>query len=159
LREMYGSTVNKMKLEFVQFKNRSGRSFEITAAASSVHTEINASDAGNNDHYAVKTAIKQMAQTKSLGIAASFSAQGAGSADKVSGKKQKQFRVLILTEADKLTKGAQQVRIRRIQRETPPRACVTPICCSCRHCVELWRSTPSIAVSSSCARARPRCPR
>ena len=117
LREMYGPGVHKMKLEFIQFKNRSGRNLEITAAASPYHTEINASDVGNNDHYAVKTAIKQMAQTRSLGVRAMFEASTAAAASSSSGggaaapaaASKKQFRVLVLTEADKLTKGAQQV--------------------------------------------------
>lgn len=113
LREMYGSSVNKTKLEFIHFKNRSGKSLEITATASTHHIEINASDVGNNDHYAVKVAIKQMAQTKSLGIAAALqggnsSSAGAGTSDE-SSRKAKTFRVLVLTEADKLTKNAQQV--------------------------------------------------
>ena len=78
-----------MKIEYKSFKTPSNKMIEITTVGSSFHIECNASDAGGNDRFVIQEVIKEMA---SSGLVASGS---------------RPFKVLVLTEVDRLSKQAQ----------------------------------------------------
>ena len=91
LREMYGPGVERMKLEHRTFKTPTNKSIEVTTLGSNYHIECNPSDAGNNDKFIIQEIIKEIASHGNL--------QGSGSG--------RTFKVVVLTEVDKLTKQAQ----------------------------------------------------
>jgi replication factor C subunit 3/5 len=95
LREIFGPGVERMKLEHRTFKTPTNKSIEVTTLGSNYHIECNPSDAGNNDKFIIQEIIKEIASHGSLQAAASGG--GAGRA----------FKVVVLTEVDKLTKQAQ----------------------------------------------------
>lgn len=88
LREIFGAGVEKVKLEHRQFKAPSGRAVEMTTVASIYHIEINPGDAGIYDKYVVQELIKEMAQSNAV-------------------ESSRSWKVLILSEVDRLTKEAQ----------------------------------------------------
>ncbi len=71
----------------------------MTTLGSNYHIECNPSDAGNNDKFIIQEIIKEIASHGSLQTASSsgLGGQGGGRA----------FKVVVLTEVDKLTKQAQ----------------------------------------------------
>ena len=89
LKEVYGSGVERIKLEHRTFKTASNKVVEISTIGSNFHIECNPSDAGINDRFVIQEVIKEIAshgtlQTSSSGL--------------------KSFKVVILTEADRLSK-------------------------------------------------------
>jgi len=93
LREIYGSGAEKVKLENKTWKIQQGeRNIEVELAtmSSNHHVEMNPSDAGSKDRYVVQEVIKEMAQTRPI------DANGC-----------KGYKVLVLTEVDRLSREAQ----------------------------------------------------
>jgi replication factor C subunit 3/5 len=66
LRELYGTGVEKLRIERQQFETPSKKTIEITTLASNYHIEVNASDAGIYDRVVVQELIKNIAQTNQL---------------------------------------------------------------------------------------------
>lgn len=95
MREIFGPGVERMKLEHRTFKTPTNKSIEVTTLGSNYHIECNPSDAGNNDKFIIQEIIKEIASHGSLQAA---SAGGGGG---------RAFKVVVLTEVDKLTKQAQ----------------------------------------------------
>lgn len=95
LREIFGAGVERMKLEHRTFKTPTNKSIEVTTLGSNYHIECNPSDAGNNDKFIIQEIIKEIASHGSL--QSSVGGQSGGRA----------FKVVVLTEVDKLTKQAQ----------------------------------------------------
>ena len=93
LREIFGAGVEKIKLEPREFKPNPSKKIEITMVGSNFHIECNPSDVGNNDRFVIQEVIKEIAQHGSLTSNANASARS--------------FKVVVLTEADKLSKQAQ----------------------------------------------------
>jgi len=93
LREIFGAGVEKIKLEPREFKPNPSKKIEITMVGSNFHIECNPSDVGNNDRFVIQEVIKEIAQHGSLTSNASASARS--------------FKVVVLTEVDKLSKQAQ----------------------------------------------------
>ena len=91
LREIYGPSVEKVKLEYRNFKTQN-KTIEITTLGSNYHIECNPSDAGNNDRFVIQEVIKEIAAHGNL----QSSTSGA-----------KAFKVVVLTEVDQLSKQAQ----------------------------------------------------
>ena len=77
-----------MKLDAKQYTNPSGKKIDINIVTSNFHCEVNPSDVGVNDRVIVQELIKDMATSTCL-------------SDK------HRFKVVIITEADKLTVDAQ----------------------------------------------------
>ena len=96
LREIFGSGIEKVKLEHRSIKVNSSKTIEITSIGSNYHIECNPSDCGNNDRYVIQEVIKEIASHSNI----SFNAPVAVSAG------SKQFKVVVLTEADRLSKQA-----------------------------------------------------
>mmetsp|Transcript_31207 Transcript_31207/g.99507 ORF Transcript_31207/g.99507 Transcript_31207/m.99507 type:complete len:287 (-) Transcript_31207:349-1209(-) len=114
LREMYGSGVEKLKVENKPWKiDRPDRKMEIelTTVSSNFHVEMNPSDVGNQDRFIVQEIIKDMARNRPLDV------QG-----------QKGFKVLVLNEVDKLTKDAQHSLRRTMEKYSG--ACRLVMCCN-----------------------------
>jgi replication factor C subunit 3/5 len=66
LREVYGSGVEKVKVEHRTFKNSSGKALELTTIGSNYHVECNPSDVGNNDRFVIQEVIKEIASHGNL---------------------------------------------------------------------------------------------
>lgn len=132
LRALFGSGVEKMRLEHRSFKTPSKRTVDITSVASSYHIEINPGDAGIYDRYVVQEVIKEIAMYSALhgGIESSLSggaaAGGGGAGEGASGGKPP-FKVLVLTEVDRLTRDA-QAALRRTM-EAYSANCRLILCC------------------------------
>ena len=86
LREFYGSSVDHIKIDRRNFKTRSNKPIELRTLQSNHHIEINPSDVGIYDEIVVQEIIKEIAQYRSL---------------------NDQFKVVLITEADKLSHKAQ----------------------------------------------------
>ncbi|CBY21333.1 unnamed protein product [Oikopleura dioica] len=90
LRELYGSGVDKLRLERHEYTTASNKKLELHACASNYHIEICPADAGIHDRIVIQELVKGIAGGQSL-----------------NNDKQKQFKVIVITEANRLTKDAQ----------------------------------------------------
>jgi replication factor C subunit 3/5 len=99
LRELYGAGVEKLRIERQQFQTPSNKTIEMTTLASNYHIEVNASDAGIYDRVVIQEMIKNIAQSNQL-----------------DSHTQKSFKVVVLTEVDKLTKDAQHALRRTMEK-------------------------------------------
>lgn len=99
LRELYGSGVEHIKNETFNFTTPSNRKMDILTIGSNYHLEINPSDAGIYDRVVVVELIKQIAQTRNLNQSG-----------------QREFKVIVLSEVDSLTKDAQHALRRTMEK-------------------------------------------
>ncbi|KAI9207139.1 P-loop containing nucleoside triphosphate hydrolase protein [Polychytrium aggregatum] len=90
LRELYGPGVEKLKIDVRNFATPSGRKLEINLIASNYHIEITPSDVGMYDRIVIQDLIKEVAQTQQVDSSA-----------------KRKFKVVIINEADTLTREAQ----------------------------------------------------
>ena len=104
MREVFGPGVGRVKLEHRTIKVSPSKSVEISTLGSNYHIECNPSDAGNNDRFVVQEVIKEIA---SHGNLSSGMGGGVGSSSDGAGGKQKSFKIVLLTEVDRLSKQAQ----------------------------------------------------
>jgi replication factor C subunit 3/5 len=66
LREIYGPSVERVKLEHRSFKTTTNKTVEITTLGSNYHIECNPSDAGNSDRFVIQEVIKEIASHGNL---------------------------------------------------------------------------------------------
>lgn len=99
LRELYGSGVEKLRIEHNNFTTPSNKKLEIVSISSNYHIEVNPSDVGIQDRVVIQELIKNVAQTNQL---------DAGS--------QKDFKVVVLTEVDRLSRDAQHALRRTMEK-------------------------------------------
>jgi len=111
LRELYGAGVEKLRIERQQFETPSKKTIEMTTLASNYHIEVNASDAGIYDRVVIQEMIKNIAQTNQL-----------------DSQQMKSFKVVVLTEVDKLTKDAQHALRRTMEKYMT--TCRLILCCN-----------------------------
>jgi len=135
LKEIYGSGVEKVKLEHRIVKGNSNRTIEITTLGSNYHIECNPSDAGNGDSVVIQEVIKEIA---SHGVLQS-SHSGPGTTSSSTSTSTKNFKVVVLTEADKLSKQA-QAGLRRTMEKYSSHCRIFLICNSASKIIEPVRS-------------------
>uniref|UniRef100_A0A3B4UQH2 Replication factor C (activator 1) 3 n=1 Tax=Seriola dumerili TaxID=41447 RepID=A0A3B4UQH2_SERDU len=101
LRELYGAGVEKLRIEHQTIVSPYNKrlKIEINTIASNYHLEVNASDAGNQDRVVIQELIKTVAQSQ-----------------QIQSSTQREFKVVLLTEVDRLTKDAQHALRRTMEK-------------------------------------------
>ena len=99
LRELYGAGVERLRIEHQNFETPSKRKIEIITLASNYHIEVNPSDVGIYDRVVIQELIKTVASAQQL------NAEG-----------QREFKVVVLNEVERLTKDAQHALRRTMEK-------------------------------------------
>ncbi|KAK7544096.1 P-loop containing nucleoside triphosphate hydrolase protein [Phyllosticta citribraziliensis] len=102
LKELYGPGVEKIKIDARVFQTTSNRKLEFNVVASNYHLEITPSDVGNYDRVVVQDLLKEVAQTQQVDL----------------GAKQR-WKVVVVNEADHLTRDAQAALRRTMEKYSP----------------------------------------
>ncbi|CAP22811.1 Protein CBR-RFC-3 [Caenorhabditis briggsae] len=110
LRELYGVGVDKTQLIMKAFTTPSNRKLEIQTVSSNYHVEMTPSDVGIYDRVVVQDLVKEMAQTS-----------------QIEASSQKSFKVVVLCEADSLTRDAQHGLRRTMEKYA--NNCKIVLCC------------------------------
>ena len=110
LRAIFGPSVQKIKMEHRTFKTPTNATVEISMMGSNYHTELNPADVGNKDCFVVQEVIKEIAQFRALDSSG-----------------QRKFKVVILSEVDRLSKQAQAALRRTMEKYTAN--CRLILCC------------------------------
>ncbi|KAJ2893669.1 hypothetical protein MKZ38_008335 [Zalerion maritima] len=102
LKELFGPGVEKIKIDARVFQTSSNRKLEFNIVASVYHLEITPSDVGNYDRVVIQDLLKEVAQTQQVD-------QGA----------RQRFKVVVINEADHLTRDAQAALRRTMEKYSP----------------------------------------
>ena len=102
LRALYGPGVEKIKIDSRVFQTTSNRKLEFNIVASVYHLEITPSDVGNFDRVVVQDLLKEVAQTQQVDTNA-----------------KQRFKVVVINEADHLTRDAQAALRRTMEKYSP----------------------------------------
>ncbi|XP_056417885.1 replication factor C subunit 3 isoform X2 [Hyla sarda] len=111
LRELYGAGVEKLRIEHQSITTPAKKKIEISTISSNYHLEVNPSDAGNSDRVVIQELLKTVAQSQQLETST-----------------QRDFKVVLLTEVDKLTKDAQHALRRTMEKYMS--TCRLILCCN-----------------------------
>ncbi|KAI9499132.1 DNA clamp loader [Zychaea mexicana] len=111
LREIYGPGVEKLKVDERQFATPSRKKLVFTIVSSNYHLELNPSDLGMYDRVIVQDVIKGIASTKQIDANAKH-----------------QFKVVIIDQADELTREAQAALRRTMEKHTSTMRLI--LCCN-----------------------------
>ena len=117
LRQLFGPGVEKIKIEKKNFRAPS-KVVEITTLTSNFHIEMNPSDVGIYDRIVVQEVIKEVAASQSVNIAMNQSENNA---------EIKPFKVVLIAEADSLSKQAQHGLRRTMEKYAS--SCRIILCC------------------------------
>lgn len=98
LRHYFGNGVERLKSEHKTYKVNE-KAVEVTTLSSQYHIEVNPSEAGTADRVVIMTLIKEIAESAPLDNSSS-----------------KSFKVIILSEVDQLSRGAQQALRRTMEK-------------------------------------------
>lgn len=99
LRELYGPGVERLRNEVMNFTTPSNKKIEIMTVSSNYHIEVNPSDVGIYDRVVITDMIKQIAQTQQIDPSG-----------------QREFKTIVLSEVDELTKDAQHALRRTMEK-------------------------------------------
>ncbi|OLL25493.1 Replication factor C subunit 5 [Neolecta irregularis DAH-3] len=102
LRELYGPGVEKLKIVQRVFVNASNKKLEVNIVSSVYHLEITPSDVGNYDRIVIQDLLKEVAQTQQVDLAA-----------------KQRFKVVVINEADQLSRDAQAALRRTMEKYSP----------------------------------------
>ncbi|KAM0756047.1 P-loop containing nucleoside triphosphate hydrolase protein [Meredithblackwellia eburnea MCA 4105] len=101
LKELFGPGVEKLRIEQRAFLTPSRRKLEVNIVQSNYHIELTPSDVGNWDRQVVQEILKDIAQTQQVDLNA-----------------KKRFKVVIINEADLLSRDAQSALRRTMEKYT-----------------------------------------
>ncbi|GAA6029713.1 hypothetical protein JCM8097_001015 [Rhodosporidiobolus ruineniae] len=101
LRELFGPGVEKLRIEQRQFITPTRRKLEVNIVQSNYHIEITPTDVGNYDRNVVQEVLKDIAQTQQVDLNA-----------------KKRFKVVVINEADGLSRDAQSALRRTMEKYT-----------------------------------------
>jgi replication factor C subunit 3/5 len=124
LRELYGSNVEKLKLDKRTFTTPTKRVVEINMITSNYHIELSPGDAGLNDRYVVQDIIKEMAANKNIAAAATAASESMTGQT----RPKVQFKTVVLTEVDRLSRQAQAALRRTMEKYSS--TCRLILCCN-----------------------------
>ncbi|ODV93464.1 hypothetical protein PACTADRAFT_46895 [Pachysolen tannophilus NRRL Y-2460] len=110
LRELYGPGVEKLKIDVKTFVTPTNRKLEFNVISSPYHLEITPSDMGNNDRIVIQDLLKEVAQTESVDFSNIVSNM------KPTINKKNKFKVVIINEAELLTRDAQAALRRTMEK-------------------------------------------
>ncbi|XP_017877581.1 replication factor C subunit 3 [Ceratina calcarata] len=99
IKELYGNGAEKLKTDTMTFETPSKKKLEITTISSNYHIEVNPSDVGIYDRVVVMDLIKMIAQTHQIDPSG-----------------QREFKVVLLTNVDQLTRDAQHALRRTMEK-------------------------------------------
>ncbi|XP_057321679.1 replication factor C subunit 3 [Microplitis mediator] len=99
IRELYGPGVERLRMEPMQFETPSKKKIELMTISSNYHIEVNPSDVGIYDRIVIMDLVKTTAQTHQIDI-----------------NGQRDFKVVLLTNVDQLTKDAQHALRRTMEK-------------------------------------------
>jgi len=102
LKELYGAGVEKIRIDSRVFQTTSNRKIEFTIVSSNYHLEITPSDVGNHDRVVIQSLLKETAQTQQVDLAA-----------------KQRFKIVVINEADHLTRDAQAALRRTMEKYSP----------------------------------------
>jgi len=136
LRQVFGGSVERLRLDKRTFTTPTKRTVEINMISSNYHIEMAPGDAGLNDRYVIQDVIKEMAQNKNIASVGSSKDQAGGSIfasssdknDDEKGKKKADYKVVVLVEVDKLTRQAQAALRRTMEKYSS--SCRLILCCN-----------------------------
>nr|CAD7426023.1 unnamed protein product [Timema monikensis] len=99
LRELYGAGAERLRMENTSFTTPSNKKVELMIVSSNYHLEVNPSDVGIYDRVVIQDLLKTVAQTHQLDTSG-----------------QREFKVVVLTSADRLSKDAQHALRRTMEK-------------------------------------------
>lgn len=111
LRELYGVGAEKLKVDVKTFQTPSGRKLEFNVISSPFHLEITPSDMGNNDRIVIQDLLKDVGSTESLDFAGLLKGE-----QKVVQNNRKRFKVVVINEAELLSRDAQAALRRTMEK-------------------------------------------
>ncbi len=143
LREIFGPSVERVKLEPREFKPNPSKKIEITMIGSNYHIECNPSDVGNNDRFVIQEVIKEIAQHSSLSNNSNANTNtnttSTTNTNTDNTNTNRSFKVVVLTEVDKLSKQA-QAGLRRTMEKYSSNCRIILICNSPSKVIDPVRS-------------------
>lgn len=102
LRELYGKGAQKIKIDARVVQVTSSRKVEFSVVSSVYHMELTPSDMGNSDRLVIQDLLKEAAQTQ-----------------QVDPNAKHRFKVVVINEADALTRDAQAALRRTMEKYSP----------------------------------------
>ena len=103
LNEIFGSQVEKLKIDVKNFVTSSNRKLEFNVLSSANHLEITPSDMGNNDRVVIQDLLKDVASTEQVDFANQL-------------RTKHRFKIVIINEADSLSRDAQAALRRTMEK-------------------------------------------